>query len=334
MEKMEAIVFEKYGTPDVLKINEIEKPVPKNNEVLIKVYATSVNYGDLIARNFKNTSPKEFNMPFLFWIIARLSFGLNKPKIQILGNSFSGVIESVGENVKRFETGVPVFGYTGEKMGAYAGYLCMPENGILSEKPVNLPHEEASVVPYGAVMAFSLLKKVKIQKGHKVLIVGASGGIGSAAVQLAKHYYGAEVTGVCGTQRVPFVKELGADKVIDYEKDDYTKTENTYDFIIDILGKGTFASYKSLLKLKGTCLFASFKTIKLVQMVWTSLSGQKKVVCALATPKVDDFILIKRMIEEGRYITSIDRSFALKQTDEAHSYIERRMNKGNVVIKI
>lgn len=331
---MKAIVYKKYGSPDVLKIQEIEKPLPKENEVIVKVHATSVNYGDLMARNFKNISPKEFNMPLLFWILARFSFGFSKPKKKVLGNSFSGNIESVGNKVKLFNIGVSVFGYTGEKMGSYAEYLCMPENGILSEKPVNMTFEEASVVPYGAVMAFSLLKKVKIQKGHKVLIVGASGGIGIAAVQLVKYHYGAEVTGVCGTQRVTFVKEHGADKVIDYEKDDYTKSEDTYDFIIDILGKGTFASYKTLLKQNGICLFASFKAKKLVQMVWTSLAGHKKVVCALANPRVDDFIFIKRMIEEGRYKTIIDKNFALKQTDEAHSYIERKMNRGNVVIKI
>lgn len=330
---MKAIVYNEYGTPDVLKIQEIEKPVPQKNEVLIKVCATSVNYGDLIARNFKNTRAQEFNMPFLFYILARLSFGLNKPKIQILGNSFSGVIESVGDNVRRFNTGAPVFGYTGEKMGAYAEYLCMPEHGILAEKPLNMSHEEASTIPYGAVMAASLLKKIKIKKGHKVLIVGASGGIGIAAVQLARYHYGAEVTGVCGTQRVAFVKKLGADKVIDYEKDDFTKTGDTFDFIIDILGKGTFASYTALLKQKGTCLFASFKTKKLFQMIWTSLLGHKKVVCALANPQVDDFIFVKRMIEEGRYKTIVDKSFALKQTDEAHSYMETKMNKGNVVIK-
>ena len=331
---MKAIVYTEYGDPDVLKIEEIEKPVPKSNEVLIKVHAVSVNFGDLIARNFKNISAKEFNMPLLFWILARLSFGFSKPKKTVLGNSFSGNIESIGNKVKLFNIGVSVFGYTGEKMGSYAEYLCMPENGILSEKPINMTFEEASVVPYGAVMAFSLLKKVNIQKGHKVLIVGASGGIGIAAVQLVKHHYGAEVTGVCGTQRVTFVKKHGADKVIDYETDDYTKSEDTYDFVIDILGGGSFASYKTLLKQNGICLFASFKTKKLIQMVWTSLSRHKKVVCALANPKVEDFIFIRRMIEEGRYKTIIDKKFALKQTDEAHSYVERRMNRGNVVIKI
>ena len=331
---MKAIVYNEYGSPDVLKIQEVNTPVPKKNEVLIRINAVSVNYGDIIARNFKNISAKEFNMPLLFWILARFSFGLNKPKRQILGNSFSGIIESVGNNVKQFNTGNQVFGYTGEKMGAYAEYLCMPENGILMEKPINMTDEEASTVPYGAVMASGLLKKVKIKKGHKVLIVGASGGIGTAAVQLLKNHYGAEVTGVCGTQRVDYVKNLGASNVIDYEKEDYRKPGNTYDLIIDILGKGTFATYKKILKQNGICLFASFKTKKLVQMVWTSFFRGKKAVCALAHPKVDDLIFIKEMIEKGRYITTVDKSFSLKQPDEAHRYIESKMHKGNIVIKL
>lgn len=331
---MKAIVYKEYGAPDVLKIQEVDKPVPQKNEVLIRVYATSVNYGDLIARNFKNVTAREFNMPYLFYVIARFSFGFSKPKKQILGNSFSGVVESVGDNVKRFRIGVPVFGFTGENMGAYAEYVCMPENGILAEKPENMTFQESSTVPYGAVMASGLLKNVNIKKEHKVLIVGASGGIGIAALQLAKNHYGAEVTGVCGTQKVEFVKNLGADRVIDYKKDDYTKSGDTYDFIIDILGKGSYASYKPLLKQNGTCLFASFKTSKLVQMAWTHISGDKKVVCALANPTTNDLIFIKGMIEEGRYKSIIDQSFTLEQTNEAHTFIEKGMNKGNVVINI
>lgn len=331
---MKAIVYKKYGSPDVLHIQEIEKPLPEENEVIVKVHATSVNYGDLMARNFKNISPKEFNMPLLFWIIARFSFGFNKPKTQVLGNTFSGVIDSVGNKVKQFKKGDAVFGYTGVKMGAYAEYLSMFGNGILATKPSNMTYEEASIIPYGSIMALDLLKKVNIQKGYKVLIIGASGSIGSAAVQIAKHHFEAEVTGVCGTQRVEFVKKLGADKVIDYETENFTKNAETYDIIFDILGIGSFPSFKTLLKPNGICLFASFKTKKLLQMVWTTLTGQNKVVCAIANPKVADLIFIKGLIEAGKIKSIIDKRYTLEQTAEAHRYIEDKEKKGNVVISL
>ena len=193
---MKAIVFEEYGSPDELKLREVEKPVPKDNEIRIRIKATSVNFGDLMARNFKAVSPSKFNMPFLFWLPARLYFGFNKPKVNILGSELAGDVESVGKDVTRFKKGDQVFGYPGQSMGAYADYLCMPENGCVAIKPNNMSYEEAAVVPYGAIMALGLLRKANIQPGQKVLINGASGGIGSAAVQIAKHHFGAEVTGV------------------------------------------------------------------------------------------------------------------------------------------
>lgn len=331
---MKAIVCKKYGRPDVLYIQEIEKPLPKENEVIVKVHAASVNYGDLMARNFKNISPKEFNMPFLFWIFARFSFGLKKPKINILGNSFSGVIETVGCKVEKFKVGDAVFGYAGEKMGAYAEYLCLSENEILITKPSNMTFEEASVIPYGAIMSICLLKKANIQKGQKVLVVGASGGIGSAAIQLAKNYFGAEVTGVCSTLRVEYVKKLGAEKVIDYKQEDFTKNGETYDLIFDILGKGTFSSYKNSLNQNAIYLLASFKTKKLLQMLWTAITGQKKVVCAIASPATQDLHFIKQLIEDGKIKSIIDKSFSLEETVEAHSYVESGMKRGDVVIKV
>lgn len=331
---MKAIVYKKYGSPDVLHIQEIEKPLPKENEVIVKIHAASVNYGDLMARNFKNISPKEFNMPFLLWIMARFSFGFKKPKILILGNSFSGVIETVGCKVEKFKAGDAVFGYAGEKMGAYAEYLCLSENEILTTKPSNMTFEEASIIPYGAIMSICLLKKANIQKGQKVLVVGASGGIGSAAIQLAKNYFGAEVTSVCSTQRVDYVKKLGAEKVIDYKQEDFTKNGETYDLIFDILGKGSFLSYKKSLKQKGIYLLASFKTNKLLQMLWTTLIGKKKVVCAFAIPKGVDLILIKELIEAGKIKSIIDKRYTLEQTAEAHRYIEDKGKNGNVVISL
>lgn len=331
---MKAIVYTEYGSPDVLRLKEVEKPSPKDNEVLIRVSAVSVNFGDLIARKFKNVSPKEFNMPFLFWILARFGFGFSKPKKTILGNSFAGEVEMGGKDVTLFKKGDSVFGYTGENMGAYAEYLCIPENGILAAKPSNMTFEEASAIPYGVLMALNLLRKVNLQKGQSILILGASGSIGSAAIQLAKNYNGAEVTGVCSTEAMAYLKILGANKVIDYKKEDFTKHQVTYDLIFDILGKGTFSKFKTSLKQKGIYFSVSFKTKKLLQMFWTSIWGGKKVVCTLATPKPKDLIFIKDLVEDGKMKSIIDRSFSLEQTAEAHRYAENGLKKGNVIIKI
>lgn len=331
---MKAIVYTEYGEPGVLQMQEVEKPYPGGNEVLIRVHAVSVNYGDIIARNFKNISLSEFNMPSLFWIFARLAFGLRKPRINILGNTFAGEVEMVGNEVKKFRAGDQVFGYTGEKMGSYAEYLCLPENGIIAVKPSGMTYEEASSVPYGAIMALGLLRKVNIQKGQSVLIIGAAGGIGSAAVQLARHYYGAEVTGVCSTQGIEAVKSLGADKVIDYKKEDFTKNGESYNLIFDILGRGSFSQYRRSLKKNGIYLPVSFKTAKLIQMVWTSLTGDKKVICALAIAKQEDLIFIKELFEERKLKPVIDRCFPLEKTSDAHRYIETEGRKGSVVITV
>ena len=331
---MKAIVYSEYGGPDVLRLKEVEKPKPKDNEILIKVHAVSVNYGDIIARNFKNISPKEFNMPLLFWILARFSFGFSKPKKMILGNTFAGEVERVGNDVKHFKKGDAVFGYTGEKMGTYAEHLCISKNSIVTAKTSNMTYEEASTIPYGAVMALNLLRKANIQKGQSILIIGASGGIGSAATQIAKHYYGAEVTAVCSTQGIEYVKNLGADKVIDYKKEDYTKSGETYDLIFDILGKGSFSQLRASLKQNGIYLSVSFKMKKLLQMLWTTLIGGKKVICTLAIPKPEDLSFVKDLIEDGKITSIIDKCFPLEKAGEAHRYIETGNKKGNVVMKV
>jgi NADPH:quinone reductase-like Zn-dependent oxidoreductase len=330
---MKAIVCTKFGPPNVLQLQEVEKPTPKDSEVLIRVRATSVNFGDKMARNFKAITPREFNMPFLFWLLAKISFGLREPKITILGSEFAGEIEAVGKDVKRFKKGDQVFGYPGQSFGAYAEYLCMPEDGVLAIKPANMTYEEAAVVPYGAIMALNLLRKMNIQPGQKVLVNGASGGIGSAAVQIAKHF-GAEVTGVCGTSRLEFVKSLRADKVIDYTKDDFTKNGETYDLIFDILGKSSFSRCQSSLKANGTLLFASFKMKQLFQMLWTSRAGTKKVICAIAPGSVEDLISVKELVETGKIRSIIDRRYPLEEAAEAHRYVEQGHKKGNVVITL
>jgi NADPH:quinone reductase-like Zn-dependent oxidoreductase len=339
---MKAIVYTEYGPPDVLQLKEVAKPAPKEDEILIRIYATSVNYGDLVARNFKEISPRKFNMPFPFWLISKIFFGLRKPKITILGSEFAGEIEAVGKDVKSFKQGDQVFGYLGQSMGAYAEYLCMPEDGVLAIKPANMTYEEAAVVPYGAIMALYLLReKGNIQSGQKVLINGASGSIGSAAVQLAKSHFGAEVTGVCSTPRLELVKSLGADKVIDYTKEDFTQSGETYDLIFDILGKSSFSRCKSSLSQNGRCLYASFKMRQLFQMLWTSITGSlsavgagKKVICAIAPGSTEDLISVKELIEAGKIKAAIDRRYPLEQTAEAHRYVETGLKKGNVVITI
>lgn len=330
---MKAIVFTEYGSPDVLQLKEVAKPTPKDNEILIRVHATSVNFGDLMARNFKAVSPRKFNMPFLFWLVAKISLGIKQPKMSILGNEFAGKTESVGKDVKRFKKGDQVFGHLGQSFGAYAEYLCMPEDGVLAIKPANMTYEEAAIVPYGALMALNLLREVNIQPGQKVLINGASGGIGSAAVQIAKHY-GAEVTGVCGTPRLEFVKSLGADKVIDYAEEDFTQDGKTYDVIFDILGKGSFAHCKNSLKPTGRMLFASFKMKQLFQMLWTSKTSGRKVICAIAPGSAEDLISVKELIEAGKIKAIIDRVYPLEQIAEAHRYVEQGYKKSNVVITV
>ncbi|MDO9511911.1 MAG: NAD(P)-dependent alcohol dehydrogenase [Bacteroidales bacterium] len=330
---MKAIVYTKFGPPEVLQLKEVPKPSPKDNEILIKVYATSVNYGDLVARNFIEIAPRKFNMPGLFWLFAKIYLGFSRPKISILGNEFAGEIESVGKGVKSFKQGDRVFGYLDQSMGAYAEYLCISEKAVLAIMPYNTTYEEAAVLPYGALMALSLLQKVNIRSGQKILINGASGGIGSAAVQIAKHF-GAEVTGVCGTPRLEFVKALGADKVIDYSQEDFTQNGETYDLIFDILGKSSFPKCKNSLNQNGRYLLSSFKSKQLFQMLWTSINGSKKVICAIAPGSIKDLISVKELIEAGKIKAIIDRHFSLENIAEAHRYIEQGQKQGNVVIRV
>jgi len=330
---MKAIVYTKYGPPDVLQLKEVEKPTPKDNEILIRVYATPVNYGDITTRNFRKISPRKFTMPLPLWLPVRIMFGFRKPRKKILGSEFCGEIEAIGKDVKLFRKGDQVFAYRGMSMGANAEYICMPEDGMVAIKPANMTYEEAAAVPYGGIMALSILRKVNIQSGQKVLINGASGGIGSLAVQLAK-YFGAEVTGVCSTPRLEYVKSLGANKVIDYTKEDFTKSGERYDLIFDILGKSSFSRCKSSLTQNGRYLLASFGMRHLVQMLRTSIIGSKKVICALASEKSEDLIFLKELVEAGKIKSVIDRCYPLEQTAEAHRYVEKGQKTGNVVITV
>ncbi len=330
---MKAIVYTKSGPSDVLQRKEVAKPTPKDNEVLIKVYATSVTFGEIKARNF-TFSPREFWLPLLLSPVARMTFGYRKPKKTIMGSQLAGEIESIGKDVKQFKEGDQVFGYIGPNFGANAEYLSMPEEGVLAIKPANMTYEEAASVPFEAITALIFIRdKGNIQSGEKVLINGASGGIGQYAVQLAK-YYGAEVTGVCTTTKLEFVNSLGADHVIDYTKEDFTTNDQTYDVIFDTAVVTSFSKCKGSLKQSGRYLLAVFGTRELVQMLWTSMAGSKKVICVMAPTTTEDLIFLRELIEAGKIKSVIDRRYQLEQIAEAHRYVETGHKKGNVVITI
>jgi 2-desacetyl-2-hydroxyethyl bacteriochlorophyllide A dehydrogenase len=330
---MKAIVYTEYGPPDVLRLEEVEKPAPKDNEILVRVCATPVNYGDVIARDFRSITPRKFTMPLPFWLPMRIVFGLRKPRKRILGSEFAGEIEAVGKDVKRFRIGDRVFGYTGIGFGAYAEYLCMPEDGCVAIKPANMTNEEAAVVPSGGMTALHILRKVEIKRGDKVLVNGASGSIGSVAVQLVKHR-GAEVTGVCGTPRLDYVKSLGADRVIDYTQEDFTQSGETYDLIADVLGKSSWSRCKRVLRENGRYLLASFKMKQVLQMLWRKITGGKKVICSLSPQKTEDLLVLKELIEAGKIKAVIDKRFPPEQAAEAHRYVETGQKKGHVVITL
>jgi len=324
---MKAIVHTKYGPPDELQLKEVEKPVPKANEVLIKIHATTVTSSDCNVRNFTFT-------PKLFLLPMRMQFGFKKPKINILGIDLAGEIEAVGKDVKRFKKGDQVFGTPDPALGAHAEYICIPEDGVLAKKPANMTYEEVASIPLAGNTALYFIRDLgNIQAGGKVLINGASGGIGTFAVQLAK-YYGAEVTGVCSTTNVEMVKSLGADKVIDYTKEDFTKSGETYDVIFDVVGKISFSRCKSSLKKKGIYLTTLPTMAIILQTVWTSMIGGKKVKFGDALGKVENLIFLKELTEVGKLKAVIDRRYPLEQTAEAFRYVEKGHKKGNVVITV
>jgi len=322
---MKVIMCTKYGSPEVLQLKEVEKPIPKDNEVLIKVHATTVTSGDVRVRSF--------TVPLSYWLFARIALGLRKPKKAILGSELAGEIESVGKDVKLFKKGDQVFAYLGHSFGAYAEYICMPENGCLAIKPVNVTYEEAAAIPFGGNTALHFLKKGNIKSGQKVLIYGASGAVGTYAVQLVK-YFGAEVTGVCSTTNLELVKSLGADKVIDYTKEDFTRSGVTHDVIFDTVGKSSFSGCMRSLKKEGIYLITVAAPALSVRMRWASMTSSKKLIGGVATPKTENLIFLKELIEAGKIKPVIDRCYPLEQIAEAHRYVEAGHKKGNVVITV
>jgi NADPH:quinone reductase-like Zn-dependent oxidoreductase len=319
---MKAVIYEEYGPPDVLQLTELAKPTPKENEVLIRVHATTVTSGDVRMRAFV--------VPRLFWLPGRIALGIRGPKKSLLGCELAGEIETVGNDVKLFAEEDQVYAATTFGPGTYAEYVCLPEDGPVALKPANMTYEEAAAVPFGALSALNFLRKANIQSGQEVLINGASGAVGTAAVQLAK-YYEAEVTGICSTANSELVKSLGADKVIDYTNEDFTQSDQTYDVIYDTVGKLSFSSIENSLKDSGIFLAGSMTA---VQGQWLSMRSSRTVVAGTDSEEAEDLAFLKELIEAGKFKPTIDRRYPLEQIPEAHRYVDKGHKKGNVVITV
>ncbi|MCE1188296.1 MAG: NAD(P)-dependent alcohol dehydrogenase [Ignavibacteria bacterium] len=330
---MRAIVLTKYGNPDVLELLEKQTPEPREHEILIKIIATPVSYADLLVRNLRAVKYSDFNMPGIFLFLARFAFGFSKPKIKVLGSEFAGEIVKVGSSVTRFATGDLVFGYLGQNMGSYTSHLCIPESAMLTTKPCNISPEQACCVPMGALMAMEILKQVPLQKGNRVLIIGASGGIGSALIQLCK-LQGAHVTGICGTERVSYIQNLGVDNFYDYQKSNFLQSDNTYDFIFDVLGRYSFKDCKARLTTNGKMIYISFKTKQLLQMIRTHFFGKQKVLCLLGSEKLENLEKLKALIESGSYTVKHGKVFPMNEAPKAHRYAESGKKDGPVIIKM
>jgi NADPH:quinone reductase-like Zn-dependent oxidoreductase len=302
---MKAVLCLKYGTPEVLSLQQVPKPLPKENEILIKIHATTVTTGDVRVRGF--------NSPLLYWLPMRLFLGIRKPRKPILGVELAGVVEEVGQRVTRFKKGDDVYAMTGMRFGAHAEYISLPEDGIVTHKPQNVTFEEAAAIPFGGTTALHFLRKGKIQSGQKVLVYGASGAVGSAAVQLAK-FFDTEVTAVCGPTNLELVKSLGADHVVDYTREDFTKSNKKYDIIFDAVGKTSMSKSKNALTANGK---------------FVTVDGQ-----GIAKERTEDLEFLKKRIESGQMKPVIDCYYKLDQISEAHEYVETGRKKGNVVIRV
>jgi NADPH:quinone reductase-like Zn-dependent oxidoreductase len=317
---MKASIYTRYGPPEVLQLLEVPKPIPKYNEVLIKIYATTVNRTDCGFRSAQ-------------YFVSRFFSGLFKPKNQILGNEFAGVIEAIGKDVKSFITGDKVFGYNDIRFGAHAEYMTMAENEAITTMPSNGTFEEAAAISEGGHYALCDIRAAKVKAGQNVLVYGATGAIGSAAVQLVK-YFGARVTAVCGKKNVELIRSLGADEVIDYTSQDFTKTSQTFDFIFDAVGKSSFGKCKPLLKKNG--LYISTELGKNSENIFLALTTPifrgRKVLFPLPTISKEDIIFLKELVEAGKFRPVIDRRYTLEQIVEATKYVETGQKTGNVVL--
>ena len=325
---MKAVVLTKFGPPNVLQLQEVAKPEPKENEVLIRVYATTVTAAESELRGL--------SVPIALRLPIRLYMGLIRPKPIILGQELAGEIEAVGKEVTRFKEGDQVAAWTGIRLGAYAEYTCLPEKAVMAIKPSGMTYEEAATLPIGGLDATHLLRRGNVRKGERVLVIGAGGSIGTFAVQIAKHF-GAIVTGLDSTVKVEMLRSIGADDVIDYKKEDFTRSGKTYDVIFDVIGKYPFYRSARLLARNGHYLSANPGPIQQIQALWISSRSSKKYIpwaSRTASEYADDFDFLRELFEAGELKPVIDRCFALEQTARAHRYVESGQKKGNVVITV
>jgi NADPH:quinone reductase-like Zn-dependent oxidoreductase len=326
---VKAIVWTAYGPPEVLQLQEVQQPIPKDNEVRIRVHAATVTAGDCEMRSLK--------FPFWLWLPMRIYAGFRKPsRITILGQELAGEIDAVGKDVKRFKTGDQVFAGTGFSTGTYAEYVCLPEEpeeGVLAKKPVNMTYEQAAVVPAGGLESLHHLRKADIQRGQKVLINGAGGSIGTFGVQLAKHF-GAEVTAVDSTAKLDMLRALGADHVIDYTRQDFATTSETYDVVFDVVCKRSFSRGIRSLKENGLYLMANPRLLNMLRGWWISRNSSTRVSFEMTVQKTEDLIFLRELIEAGKIKSVIDKSYPLEETAEAHRYVETGQKKGSVVITV
>ncbi len=323
---VKAAVYRQYGPPEVVNIEAVDKPTPKGNEVLVKIHATTVSSADWRARSLI--------VPRGFGLFARLIFGLFRPKRSILGVELAGEIEAVGKDVTKFKVGDHVFAYPGIGLGCHAEYRTMPEDGPIAPMPANLSYDEAAAISFGGVTALRYLRdKAKIQRGESVLVIGASGAVGSAAVQLAK-YFGADVTGVCSTANVDLVKSIGADGVIDYTKEDFTRTGRTYDIILDAVGEASFPKCETALTPGGRLLLVVAGPLQMLDAAWRFKPGRKKVLAGEAWGGTADLLLLRQLAEAGQFKPVIDRRYPLQQIVEAHRRVDTKRKRGSVVIVV
>lgn len=323
---MKAVVLTRYGSPEGLRLTQAEKPIPKDNEVLVRVRATTVTAGDAEIRTL--------NFPIWLMVPIRLYVGFITPREFILGQELAGDVESVGKDVKRFKEGDPVFGTTGFRFGAYAEYSCLPESAVLAIKPSNMTYEEAAAVPVAGIEALHFMRKANICSGDKVLIIGAGGSIGTMAVQLARHF-GAEVTGVDRKEKLDMLRSIGADHTIDYTQEDFSRSGQTYDVIFDVMGKSSFSGSIQSLEANGRYLLGGNSgPLQRIRGQWVSMTGSKKVIVGAANQKTEDLVFLKELIEAGKIKSVVDRRYPLEQMAEAHAYVDTGQKKGNVVITV
>jgi NADPH:quinone reductase-like Zn-dependent oxidoreductase len=331
---MRAVVLTRFGPPEVLQPAKRPDPVPKGHQLLVRVRATSVNYGDLVVRDFPSVTREQFNMPALFHLLAKLAIGTRRPKSEILGSEFSGVVEAVGAAVTRFAPGDEVFGYLGQGMGAYAERLVVGEDGCVAPRPENLSHAEAAVAAYGAVMAVSLMRRAPLAPGKRALIVGASGSIGRAALQLARHA-GATVDAVCGAAGAETVRALGAERVFDYRREDFRAGGGRWELIVDVLGRCDLASCRAALAPEGRLLHASFKGRQLRQALGSALRRNgPRAICAIAPGGQGDLFEVRRLLEEGVLRVPPPAVFPLEQAAAAHRHAESEQRGGPVALVV